>query len=164
MHSRFWISLFSFFFSLYSSFYFRFLEMYPALNIFLRIFLQINPKKVNSCYAPEKFIRETFVVKDKSFISVSIFVASLITNARRRKEFESKNRAKWFSVSLEKNYHVTEILFNDTDFPRSFFHTCSTTEIKSISRLKTREENYYPQYWLFKRFLGTLYYFRKKNK
>lgn len=144
--------------------------MYPALNIFLRIFLQINPKKVNNCYAPEKFIRETVSLLWKIKVlflypfSVSIFVASLITNARRRKEFESKNRAKWFSVSLEKNYHVTEILFNDTDFPRSFFHTCSTTEIKSISRLKTREENYFPQYWLFKWFLGTLYYFRKKNK
>lgn len=162
MHSRFWISLFSFFFSLYSSFYFRFLEMYPALNIFLRIFLQINPKKVNSCYAPEKFIRETFVVKDKSFISVSIFVASLITNARRRKEFESKNRAKWFSVSLEKNYHVTEILFNDTFFPQLFPHMLDHGNKKYIAA-KNKGRKLFSTILIIQTIFGDVILFSKKE-
>lgn len=87
----------------------------------------------------KEIYQSIFVVKDKNFISVSIFVASLITNGQKRKRIGvEKSREMIFSF-LGKELS-TEILFNDTDFPRSFFRTCSTTEIESISRLKTRGE------------------------
>lgn len=87
----------------------------------------------------KEIYQSIFVVRDKNFISVSIFVASLITNGQKRKRIGvEKSREMIFSF-LGKELS-TEILFNDTDFPRSFFRTCSTTEIESISRLKTRGE------------------------
>ena len=87
----------------------------------------------------KEIYQSIFVVRDKNFISVSIFVASLITNGQKRKRIGvEKSREMIFSF-LGKELS-TEILFNDTDFPRSFFRTCSTTEIENISRLKTRGE------------------------
>lgn len=101
--------------------------------------------------------------KNKNFISVSIFVASLITNGQKRKRIGvEKSREMIFSF-LGKELS-TEILFNDTDFPRSFFRTCSTTEIESISRLKTRGELFSIRYTDYSNdFWGCYIILREKN-
>lgn len=135
------------------------MQIYSALNI--ESFYESKGNKWLLC--AKEIYQSIFVVRDKNFISVSIFVAPLITNGHKRKRIGvEKSREMIFSF-LGKELS-TEILFNDTDFPRSFFRTCSTTEIESISRLKTRGELFSIRYTDYSNdFWGCYIILREKN-
>lgn len=111
----------------------------------------------------KEIYQSIFVVRDKNFISVSIFVASLITKRpEEEKNWSRKIARNDFQFSWKRIINGNPLQRYGFS-PQLFPHMLDHGNRKYIAAKNKGRIIFHSLYRLFKRFLGMLYYLREKN-